>query len=137
MPPNCQFEIEDVENDWLFNKNSFDFIFGRELLLSITDWPHLIKQAYGHLKPGGYLELSITDLRTCCVDGSLDLRTSCFAESTNLIWEIGERMGTPLDAHERWRDQFTEAGFDDVQEHIFTIPIGPWYDHITVRVYIC
>ena len=40
LPPNCQFEIEDIENDWLFEKSSFDFIFGRELLLSITDWPH-------------------------------------------------------------------------------------------------
>ena len=136
VPPNCQFEIEDIENDWLFKKNSFDFIFGRELLLSITDWPQLINQAFDHLKPGGYLELSMTDSRTCCADGSLDLKTSYFAESANILWEIGERMGTPLDAHEKWRDQFMEAGFDKVQDHIFKIPTGPWYEHTIVAVNI-
>jgi ubiquinone/menaquinone biosynthesis C-methylase UbiE len=128
VPPNCQFEIEDIENDWLFEKNSFDFIFGRELLLSITDWPRLIRQAYDHLKPGGYLELCMTDFRTCCADGSLDLKTSYFAESANLLWEIGERMGTAPDAQEKWRDQLMEAGFNQVHEHIFQIPSGAWYE---------
>jgi SAM-dependent methyltransferase len=128
VPPNCQFEIDDIENDWLFEMSSFDFIFGRELLLSIKDWPRLIRQAYDHLKPGGYLELSMTHTRTCCADGSLDLATSYLAEAANLTFEIGERMGTPLDAQEKWRDQFVDAGFEEVQEHVFKIPTGPWYE---------
>ncbi|KIW64632.1 hypothetical protein PV04_09555 [Phialophora macrospora] len=126
VPLNCQFEIDDIENDWLFETSSFDFIFGRELLLSIKDWPRLIRQAYDHLKPGGHLELSMTHLRTCCADGSLDLEASYLAESANLMFEIGERMCTPLDAQEQWRDQFLDAGFEDVREHVFRIPTGPW-----------
>ncbi|KIW91499.1 uncharacterized protein Z519_07465 [Cladophialophora bantiana CBS 173.52] len=133
VPPNCQFEIDDIEDDWLFGMSSFDFIFGRELLLSIRDWPRLIKQAYDHLKPGGYLELSMTHSRTCCADGSLDLKTSYLAESANLMFDIGEKMCTPLDAQEHWRDQFLEAGFEEIQEHIFKIPIGPWEQDVRLK----
>lgn len=81
VPPNVQFEIEDVEEDWLFAKDSFDFIFGRELLMAIRDWPRMIKQAYDHLKPGGYLELQMTFPKTFCEDGSLDLDTSRVSSS--------------------------------------------------------
>ena len=126
VPPNCHFEIDDIEEDWMYAKNSFDFIFGRELLMTIRDWPRLIAQAYDHLKPGGYLEHSLTHPRTHCQDGSLDLKTSSFAESANLFFEMGEKMGTPLDVQEKWKDQFAAAGFEDVEESVFRTPTGPW-----------
>ena len=37
VPPNCQFELDDVENDWLCSKDSFDFVHAREFILAIRD----------------------------------------------------------------------------------------------------
>lgn len=127
VPPNCQFEIEDAEDDWLFEKNYFDFIHARELLLTIHDWPRLIAQSYECLQPGGYLELGMTYPRTCCDDGSLDLKTSYFRETADLFYEMAEKMGAPIDDCRLWKDQMMEAGFVDVQEVVYPIPTGPWY----------
>lgn len=126
VPPNVQFEIEDVEENWLFAKESFDFIFGRELLMAIRDWPRLIKQAYDHLKPGGYLELQMTFPKTFCEDGSLDLSTSAYAESARLLFECGRQMNVPWEASLEWKEQFRSAGFEGVTETILPIPIGRW-----------
>ena len=126
VPSNVQFEIEDVEEDWLFRKNSFDFIFGRELLMAIHDWPRLIQQAYDHLKPGGYLELEMTYPKTYCQDGSLNLETSAYAESARLLFECGRQMRVPWEASLEWKDQFATGGFEGVTETILPIPIGRW-----------
>lgn len=50
VPPNCQFEIEDIESDWLFPQNAYDLIHARDLLFAIRDWPKLIRQAYSCVK---------------------------------------------------------------------------------------
>lgn len=126
VPPNVEFEIEDIEDDWLFSKDSFDFVFGRELLMAIHDWPRLIKQAYDHLKPGGYLELQMTLPKTCCQDGSLDLETSSYAETARLLFECGRLMKVPWEACLEWKQQFSAVGFEAVTETILPIPIGRW-----------
>ena len=71
VPPNCEFEILDVEDDWLHKKDSYDFIHGRELLLFIRDWPALIAKCYEHLKPDGYFELGAKVPLIACDDETL------------------------------------------------------------------
>lgn len=46
MPPNCSFEIDDVEEDWTWRNETADFVFARDLILSIRDFPRLIDQSY-------------------------------------------------------------------------------------------
>lgn len=46
VPPNCRFELDDIEKPWTWKKESFDFIFARDLILAIRDWPALINQCY-------------------------------------------------------------------------------------------
>ncbi|KAF1915255.1 S-adenosyl-L-methionine-dependent methyltransferase [Ampelomyces quisqualis] len=106
--------------------NSFDFIFGRELLMAIRDWPRVIQQAYDHLKPGGYLELEMTYPKTYCEDNSIDLETSAYAETSRLLFECGRRMEAPWEESLKWKDQFIATGFEDVSETILLIPIGRW-----------
>lgn len=86
VPPNCRFEIDDIEMPWTLETDSFDFIHARDLLLSVRDWPKLIQQSYeyvtlhlfktradhhhSHVKPGGYLELQCVYPKLRCDDGS-------------------------------------------------------------------
>ena len=126
VPPNVHFEIEDVEENWLFRKESFDFIFGRELLMAIKDWPRLIQQAYDHLKPGGYLELEMTYPNPECQDGSLDLETSAYGEAARILFDCGRAMNVPWEASLEWKEQMAAVGFEGVTETRLPIPIGRW-----------
>lgn len=44
MPPNCRFEVDDIEKEWLWKK--FDLIFVRSMIGSISDWELFFKKAY-------------------------------------------------------------------------------------------
>jgi hypothetical protein len=38
-PPNLHFEVDDCTLDWLYTKESFDFIHTRSLYGCVSDWP--------------------------------------------------------------------------------------------------
>lgn len=44
VPPNLHFEIDDCTLEWLFTKESFDFIHARSLYGSISDWSFFYDQ---------------------------------------------------------------------------------------------
>ena len=60
VPPNCIFEIEDVEAEWLYPPAHFNFIHCRDCMTAIRDWPRLLEQSHTALRPGGWIELSST-----------------------------------------------------------------------------
>jgi len=41
-----KFIVDDIEDEWLYENDPFDFIHARFLVFSIRDFPKLIKQAY-------------------------------------------------------------------------------------------
>ena len=40
------FEIDDMEDDWTFQDNYFDYIHMRSLSGAFTDWDAIVAQAY-------------------------------------------------------------------------------------------
>lgn len=46
IPPNLQFIVDDVNEEWSFPADSFDFIHVRGLAGSLTDWPQFLKRCY-------------------------------------------------------------------------------------------
>ena len=61
VPPNVQFEIDDVEDGWTYQK-PFDYIHSRYMAGSIRDWRGLISQCYHTLFPGGWVEFDDFDI---------------------------------------------------------------------------
>jgi hypothetical protein len=45
VPPNCTFEIDDLEKDWTWKK-PFDFIFSRMMTGSFSDPQAMAHKAY-------------------------------------------------------------------------------------------
>jgi SAM-dependent methyltransferase len=125
VPPNCEFEIEDIETDWPYRKSSFDFIHCREFLLAIRDWQRLINQSFEHLQPGGYLEISGTYPHPASDDNTLP-EDSAYVEFGDTMRRIADILGTPIDAPAHWRRQMELAGFEDVHETIYKMPSSPW-----------
>lgn len=125
MPPNCYFEVDDCELDWQYKKGSFDFIHTRDCYLSIRNWPRLIGQAYDHLKPGGWLELSCVWPVPQSDDDTLD-KDSGYVELCQTFMDIGEAIGADADVPRRYKRYMLEQGFEDVEEIVFKVPTSEW-----------
>jgi ubiquinone/menaquinone biosynthesis C-methylase UbiE len=125
VPPNCRFEIDDIEMPWTFEKNRFDFIHARDMLLSIRDWPKLVQQCYEHTIPGGYVELQCVCPRLLCDDGSTPPDSGLMQFSQHAL-EASSILGLPLDACTSYATYMVEAGFENVVEKKFKMPSSPW-----------
>ncbi|KAM5383758.1 hypothetical protein ACJZ2D_001747 [Fusarium nematophilum] len=123
-PPNCVFEVDDFEADWLYRKQ-FDFIHGRELEGCIADDDQLFRQAFEHLAPGGYVEFQATYPRFLSDDGTADKAEN--AQSwLKVLLEGSAKFGKSLEGAINWKEKLEAAGFIDVQQEIRKIPIGAW-----------
>ena len=125
VPINCEFQVDDVEQDWLFADNSFDLIHSRDLLFAVRDWERLIEQAKKALKPGSYLELNQSWPVPRCDDNTIP-ENSSYVEVLSVLADIGEAFGAPLSACTKFKDQMIAAGFVDVHEELSRIPITAW-----------
>ncbi|KAL1838223.1 hypothetical protein VTJ49DRAFT_2921 [Mycothermus thermophilus] len=125
VPPNCQFELDDIEQPWTRKEDSFDFIFARDLLLSVRDWPRLIDQIYRHLKPGGWVELQCISGPIACDDGSLP-KDSSLNEFSAMLSSSTKQFGTPIDDPARYADWLRDRGFQHVSKVVHKIPCNPW-----------
>jgi hypothetical protein len=135
-----------MEMLWTFENNSFDFIHARDLLLSVRDWPKLVKQCYeyaalpsnsrkpgrllmlvpiSHLKPGAYLELQCIYPLLHCDDNSTPPTSNLFLFSQHAR-EASARMNTLLDAIASYASYMQAAGFENVTETRYKLPSGPW-----------
>ncbi|KAK4211175.1 S-adenosyl-L-methionine-dependent methyltransferase [Rhypophila decipiens] len=125
IPPNVHFEIDDIEKDWLYPRNHFDFIHGRELIMAIRDWPRLVRQAYNHLKPGGYLQLCGSYPAFQSDDGTLP-DDSAYIAMGQIFFDMSERVGASGREPRNWKRYLEDAGYEDVVERVYKVPTNPW-----------
>src|SRR5690554_4751041 len=125
VPSNCKFEIDDVELEWTYPANHFDFIHLRNLAQSINDWPLLLKRAVNCLKPGGYLEIS--DMGTQSYDDHVPIlpteEVGIFFDKLN---EAVAKMGRPQPTLARMKELITGSGLEDVVSIVRKQPMAPW-----------
>ncbi|KAH6959653.1 S-adenosyl-L-methionine-dependent methyltransferase, partial [Ilyonectria sp. MPI-CAGE-AT-0026] len=130
-PPNCVFEVDDFEAEWLYRKQ-FDFIHARELAACIADDDTLFRRALEHLAPGGYFELQSVYATFLSDDGTLDKAINAQLWMKTLV-EATAKFGKPVDVAARWKEKLEKAGFVDVQQEILKIPIGAWPKDPTLK----
>ena len=127
MPPNCEFHIDDAQLEWTWPLDHFDYIHIRDLYGSIDDWSLLYKKAFTHLKPGGWFEDLELDIRAHSdvvghdPDHILNRWNAVFQEA-------GEKIGKTfkIAIGSRMHDLANEAGFVDVVERKFRLPMSAW-----------
>ncbi|KAB5543128.1 S-adenosyl-L-methionine-dependent methyltransferase [Coniochaeta sp. 2T2.1] len=125
VPPNVKFMVDDAETAWVWKPSSLDYIHIRHMTSSIRDWPTLISQAYTALKPGGWIELQELRFVLGCDDDTLK-PDDPVAGFLNNIKEGLAQFGVNLLAMEKNPDNVREAGFTNVEERIFKVPLGVW-----------
>ncbi|EXJ92693.1 hypothetical protein A1O3_01245 [Capronia epimyces CBS 606.96] len=125
VPPNVRFEIDDMEAEWTFAENQFDFIHIRGLHGSITDWPVLYAQCMRCLKPGGYIEQAEYSAQFTSDDDSLP-RDGGIAAWNKVGPECHRVLNRELQVLESMGQHMIDAGFEEVVQHPFKWPVGPW-----------
>ncbi|KAL2202620.1 S-adenosyl-L-methionine-dependent methyltransferase [Sarocladium strictum] len=126
VPPNCEFTLDDAQLDWTWPADHFDYIHIRDLYGSIGDWSDLYSKAFRHLKPDGWFEDLELDIRA-----HSDVVTDpehIYHRWNRVFQEAGEKMGKTfkIGIGSRMHDLMNEAGFVDVTEKKFRLPMSGW-----------
>lgn len=121
VPPNLRFLVDDAESPWLFSASRpFDFIHARDLGGAIANWPRLLRQAYGRLRPGGWIELQEFEVTLRSDDDSLKLAPT-LCEFLGRLHEASEAFHRPMNIAEGHRLRLMEAGFEDVHDEVYKV----------------
>ncbi|KAJ6120170.1 hypothetical protein N7523_004450 [Penicillium sp. IBT 18751x] len=121
VPPNLQFLVDDAESPWLYSAGRpFDFIHARDLGGAIANWPRLLRQAYEHLHPGGWIELQEFEVTLRSDDESLRLAPT-LCEFLGQLHEASEAFHRPMNIAEGHRQRLMEAGFEDVRDEVYKV----------------
>jgi hypothetical protein len=125
VPPNVYFFVDDAsENDWDLSVRHFDYIHTRVLLGCFTDFGDIIRKSFYYLRAGGYMESQEILSAPSCDDNTI-AEDWPFNEWHEYGDQAATRAGRPIKIARRLKEWYEQAGFVDVQENIFKIPINP------------
>ncbi|KAL7274172.1 hypothetical protein RUND412_002932 [Rhizina undulata] len=126
VPPNLRFEVDDIEEDWQYQENSFDLIYARSMTGYIYDWPKLYKQAFKALKPGGWIELQGFG-NGFSADGDPLPQDNILAMWTQYWASAAEKSGRPFaTVVPGIAKALEDVGCVDVTQKIINFPAGRW-----------
>ena len=142
VPPNVSFMVDDVESPWPHPPNSFDYVHARHMAPAFKDWKNVLSESYEydtqsqfstssltiahrHLRPGGWIEFQEMECYPHSSDTSM---TDAYAVKQYLgaVEQGMARLGVELNSCRTVADKLRGAGFVNVTERIYNIPIGIW-----------
>ncbi|KAL1989585.1 hypothetical protein VTN49DRAFT_6782 [Thermomyces lanuginosus] len=124
VPPNVKFLIDDIESEWAYESDPFDFIHARNLLVSIKDYGKLVKQCYRSVKPGGWVEIQDYDGYPYSEDGSFKgTELQRYYDEVFSAFDDAGYETRPGPKLEQW---FKDAGFINIHVEKFVLPYGVW-----------
>ncbi|KAH9905439.1 S-adenosyl-L-methionine-dependent methyltransferase [Xylariomycetidae sp. FL2044] len=129
VPPNVKFEIDDCTQPWTWGPDTFDLVHARYLFGAVADWTALYRQAFRALKPGvGWAQSCEADVEIRSDDGTVP-EDSAMNRFWNMLYrEAGPKLGVSFRVIQEGlqRRAFEEAGFVDITEANYKIPVGGW-----------
>ncbi|KAF2800784.1 S-adenosyl-L-methionine-dependent methyltransferase [Melanomma pulvis-pyrius CBS 109.77] len=124
VPNNVKFVIDDAnEEDWMLDP--MDYIHTRILLGCFEDFREVIAKSFRYLKPGGWMESQEYMPTVYCDDGTMS-PDFAFAEWTQTQDRAAMNMGRPLRIGNKLKRWYEQAGFVDVHEEVYKLPINSW-----------
>jgi trans-aconitate methyltransferase len=122
VPPNLRFYVDDVESEWLYSpEQAFDFIHGRGMGGSISDWDELYRQAYQHLRPGGWIEMQEYEAWISSEDDPTLSKCPYTSQWQQLCDEASTKFGRRLNVASEQKQNLIRAGFIDVQDDVYKV----------------
>lgn len=131
VPPNVQFQVDDIESAWTFNQ-PFDFIMGRYLMLALKDYKKVIDQAFENTTPSGYVEFQDLDMTLHSDDGTLPA-TSPTIKWNRQLAAAADKIRMEHSPGPELATWFRAAGFVNVTERVVKLPWGVWPKDPTLK----
>ncbi|RKU46650.1 hypothetical protein DL546_007964 [Coniochaeta pulveracea] len=125
VPPNVRFFVEDSADEWDYCHN-FDYIHARMTVGCWSDYrSQVLAQAFAHLNPGGYFEAQ--EINGILLSDDHTIPPYCpivqWTDEINAASKQAHRDVTFAPLLKGWMEK---AGFVDVHEHVFKIPLNGW-----------
>ncbi|KAH8655183.1 S-adenosyl-L-methionine-dependent methyltransferase [Xylariales sp. PMI_506] len=124
IPPNVKFLVDDCEDEWL-NGDNYDLVHLRTMSPVLKDIPKMCRQAFEHLKPGGWMEWQELHGWMQCDDGTMPADDAAYG-LYSLVSQAFTKMGYDTNSPPKLGDMLRAAGFVNVQCIVKKIPIGTW-----------
>ncbi|KAI0893590.1 S-adenosyl-L-methionine-dependent methyltransferase [Annulohypoxylon nitens] len=124
VPGNVRFIIDDIEDEWAHG-DGWDLVHIRQVFPAIQDPPGVCRQSFGHLKPGGWIEVQDFGGIVKCDDDTLQtdsLLTQFYDMTTEALSKRGIRWTIANNLDEILR----RIGFVNIECKKFKVPIGVW-----------
>lgn len=125
VPPNLRFLIDDIEHDWEYQNDPFDYVHGRYLVACLKDWPRMMKQAYNSLKPGGWVEFHDWDSTYYSKDGTAT-KDCALTRFSNEAVKRRDAAGYVTNTGPRLEKWIRDAGFVNIEVIKLPVPMGSW-----------
>ncbi|KAI1024538.1 hypothetical protein LB503_007476 [Fusarium chuoi] len=109
--------------------DEFDFIHIRYLYGAIDDWKKLYRQAFAHVRPGGWVESLEVDIETHSENPKIEKDGGhIFKKWCKLFFECGRQTGRTWEIARdgRQEEYMREAGFTDLFSKSWKLPVGGW-----------
>ncbi|KAG0187871.1 hypothetical protein DFQ28_005759 [Apophysomyces sp. BC1034] len=118
---NLTYEYGDILGPLKFKDNMFDFIYQRDVATVVPSkqWAALASEFYRVLQPGGALELAEHDLLFKRPGPVSSIINEWFQSAAGVI-------GIDPDYNSFMADILRTAGFVDIEERVYDIPLGEW-----------
>lgn len=130
VPQNCRFYVEDVESDWVESSqitNPFDYIHGRSMCGSISDFDALYRKCYENLAPGGWIESQEYEAWIWQIDDMQECKgIPNITKWLGYIDEASTKIGKRINQAAIQKQKLIDAGFINVQDDVYPVPVGTW-----------
>ncbi|KAF8458681.1 S-adenosyl-L-methionine-dependent methyltransferase, partial [Terfezia claveryi] len=129
VPPNCKFEVDDMEEPWIYQDDYFDYIHMRCLSGCFRNWEFVLSNAYDAMKPGGYFEFQDYGCELFTSDGTPQTTEDPKRPFTRWLLNIiqaADKLERPLVIGRKMKGMMEKAGFVDVVESTAIWPLGAW-----------
>jgi Methyltransferase domain len=114
--------VDDFESEWTFSpEEAFDFIHGRAIGGSISNFGILYSRIYRNLKPGGWAEIQEYEAYIYSDDDPKREKFPNIAKWVNLCNEASVKFGKSLDIAPKQKQHFIDAGFHDVHDDVYKV----------------
>ncbi|KFA64944.1 hypothetical protein S40285_03859 [Stachybotrys chlorohalonatus IBT 40285] len=125
VPPNVNFYIEDSSEPWYYTEK-FDYIHTRVTTGSWANFKtQIADQAFEALNPGGWFESQEFDCLLISDDGTLDPQSAMSRWMQDMI-NAAQLCNRPFVMAANVKQAYIEAGFVDVHEKLYKMPINAW-----------
>lgn len=132
VPPNCQFEIDDVTLEWTYRDGLFGFIHVREMFGSIPDWDYFLEQCIRCVRPGGWVEIVEHSVEPTADDDAMP-EDDFYRLWGKTVVEMGARFGKTFNIWKEAREKVEKAAFVEVTEVTYKWPMNGWREDPKLR----